>query len=55
MMRVKIYNTQSVNRNYDTNLKVPDIGVPVRRAGDNPVGLGSPVNSCYPQVVLVQG
>ena len=38
-----------------TNLKVPDVGVPVGGTGDNPVGLSSPVNAGYPQVVLVQG
>ena len=40
---------------YGTHLKVPDICVPVGGTGDNPVGLSSPVNAGYPQVVLVQG
>ena len=32
----------------------PDVGVPVTGASDDPVGLGSPVNTSHPQVVLVQ-
>merc|ERR550539_915663 len=32
----------------------PDIGVPVTGAGHNPVGLGRPVNTRHPEVVLVQ-
>ncbi len=38
----------------DTTLAVPDVGVPVGRTGDNPVGLGCPVNPSHTQVMLVQ-
>ena len=37
------------------HLEVPDVGVPVGGAGDNPVGLGRPVDPGDPEVVLVQG
>ena len=37
----------------DTDLD-PDIRIPVAGAGHDPVGLGSPVNTSHPQVVLVQ-
>ena len=36
------------------HLKVPDVGVPVGGAGDDPVGLGRPVDPGDPEVVLVQ-
>ena len=34
--------------------QTPDVGVPISRAGDDPVGLWRPIDACDSEVVLVQ-
>ena len=37
-----------------TNHEVPDVCVPVGRAGDDPVGVGRPVDARHADVMLVE-
>ena len=39
---------------FQAYLQVPDVGIPVGRAGHDPVGLRRPINAGHSQVVLIQ-